>query len=480
MRNAKQKKTVPAKNSEAIFWRPPVHKAPPGRRKERTRILPVRRGFSAPGVPRRLPGWSFLRGLPFLRRLLCPVFRHFSAGVPLSCPRLAGSLLLLRLVWPVLPGACLPLAAVRLCVRGFCCRFCGLFGSPPGVQGGAAARAAVREACLRWARVLRPLLFDLSLRPRRLAASTFFRKDLDKAAVCLPSVRLCLRVFRLSFVCSCLTFASQNSFHLSLMPRRAPHFLFGKKMGEKNREGLRPFEPHSCALRPIFSFSALLAGLTALRAANRRLTGKRLKSQGAKLSFSSVSVRRGDACSLWPISPFLSLLAGLTALRAAIRRLARETPEKPKEQSSAFRAFLCVGDAPGPFAWLGFLPATGNRGQDFWLARETPEKPKGNQPRACETRGRKRQGRELPTAGCARIAQRSRGLSPCPGKQKPCAGAHPEPAACVRDVGKKKTGSANCPPQVCANCSAQPRRRKSSAKLCGKRLDNSDKLYYNK
>ena len=50
----------------------------------------------------------------------------------------------------------------------------------------------------------------------------------------------CLRGFSLlSFAFSCLTFASQKSFHLSLMPRRAPHFLFGKKMGEKNREGAR-------------------------------------------------------------------------------------------------------------------------------------------------------------------------------------------------------------------------------------------------
>ena len=60
------------------------------------------------------------QGLPFLRRLLCPVFRHFSAGVPLSCPRLAGSLLLLRLVWPVLPGpACWKCARVLPCAAFF-------------------------------------------------------------------------------------------------------------------------------------------------------------------------------------------------------------------------------------------------------------------------------------------------------------------------------------------------------------------------
>ncbi len=85
-------------------------------------------------------------------------------------------------------------------------------------------------------------------------------------------------------------------------------------MGEKNREGSGaplPFEPHSSALRPISPFLSLLAGLSGPSAANRRLAGKRLKSQGAKLSFSSVSVRRGNACTLRLFSPFFSLLAGL-------------------------------------------------------------------------------------------------------------------------------------------------------------------------
>ena len=35
----------------------------------------------------------------------------------------------------------------------------------------------------------------------------------------------------------------------------------------------------------------------------------------------------------------------------------------------------------------------------------------------------------------------------CPGKQEPCVGAHPEPAACVRGWAKKQTRSANCPAQ---------------------------------
>ena len=38
------------------FFGGPGSQGPPGQAKERTRILPVRRGFSAFGVPRRLPG----------------------------------------------------------------------------------------------------------------------------------------------------------------------------------------------------------------------------------------------------------------------------------------------------------------------------------------------------------------------------------------------------------------------------------------
>ena len=44
--------------------------------------------------------------------------------------------------------------------------------------------------------------------------------------VCLPSVRLCMRVFHLSFAFSCLAVASQTSFHLSLRPRREFPCLF--------------------------------------------------------------------------------------------------------------------------------------------------------------------------------------------------------------------------------------------------------------
>ena len=230
--------------------------------------------------------------------------------------------------------------------------------------------------------------FHLSLRPRREfpclspPAALFpacgschlllFRRLLRP----LPVFSFCIvRAGFLScfFALSCLTSSSQISFHLSLMPRRAPHFLFGKKMGEKNREGLRPFEPHSCALRPITPSSALLAGLTALRAANRRLAGKRLKSQRAELSFSSVSVRWGRA-GAFPCPGKQELSAGTHPERTA-----------------------CVRGSNADTNTVRVLPTAGAR--------------------ACETRGRKRHG--------ARLARRSRGLFPCLRKQEPSVGPAP-------------------------------------------------------
>ena len=73
VRNAKQKKAVPAKNSEAIFWRPrftwPLRAG-----KRANANFACSEGFFLSGVPRHMAGW------PFLRRLVCPVRRLFSAS----------------------------------------------------------------------------------------------------------------------------------------------------------------------------------------------------------------------------------------------------------------------------------------------------------------------------------------------------------------------------------------------------------------
>ena len=76
VRNAKQKKTVPAKNSEAIFWRPrftwPLRAG-----KRANAHFACSEGFFLSGVPRHMAGWPFLRGQPLLCGLLCPVPRRF-------------------------------------------------------------------------------------------------------------------------------------------------------------------------------------------------------------------------------------------------------------------------------------------------------------------------------------------------------------------------------------------------------------------
>ena len=287
-----------------------------------------------------------------------------------------------------------------------------------------------------------------------------------------------MRALSCFFALSCLTFSSQSSFHLSLRPRRASTF-FRKESRQRFAKGLRPFEPHSCALRPIFFSSALLAGLAALWAANRRQIRETLEKPRSKAQLFKRFCAKGNACALSLISPFFWLLAGLSGPSAANRRLAGETPEKPKEQSSAFRAFLCVGDAPGLFS--------------AWKNRSSARARTRNQLRACAARRRKRQGARLAhrrcagvrdagkkqtgqtalqaadalqaatrvtslplqtalrrDGACANCSPQARAFS-LPGKQKLGEGSHPETTACVRGWAKAQTR--------CANCPAQPRRR---------------------
>ena len=66
------------------------------------------------------------------------------------------------------------------------------------------------------------------------------------------------------------------------------------------------------------------------------------------------------SCALRPISPFPALLAGLAALRAANRRQIRETLEKPRSRAQLFKRFCALGTRRG-FCPAGFLPAAGNR-----------------------------------------------------------------------------------------------------------------------
>ena len=160
--------------------------------------------------------------------------------------------------------------------------------APPGRQ------KSEREFCLFGGVFLRPMCRAMWRADRFCAACRSCGGFCAWPALFIRSV-LCLRgFFLLSFTFSCLTFASQNSFHLSLRPRRASTF-FRKESRQRfaRGRGSAPFEPPFLCPAADLPFSRAAGRLNGPSAANRRLTGKRLKSPGAELSFSSVSVRRG-------------------------------------------------------------------------------------------------------------------------------------------------------------------------------------------
>ena len=119
------KKTVPAKNSEAIFWRPrftwPLRAG-----KRANANFACSEGFFLSGAPRRLPGLAaFSKPAAVWPVGFCAwCFGVFSVGVPLPCSRPVGCPPFF--VWPALP-------ACRLAVVGFisglqaACRFCANF-----------------------------------------------------------------------------------------------------------------------------------------------------------------------------------------------------------------------------------------------------------------------------------------------------------------------------------------------------------------
>ena len=303
-----------------------VHKAPPGRQKsEREFCLPG--GVFLRSACRAVcRGWSFLRGLPFLRRLLRPVPRRFFCQCVAALVLACGSLLLLCLAWSGL--RCLPFALRALVCAGFSFLF---------------------------------------------------------------------------FAISCLTFASQKFFHLSLRPRRASTF-FRKESRQRFARGAARRSPSNPIPAPCGQSSPLprcWPAYAAFQAANRRLTGKRLKSPGAELSFSSVSVRRRTPAPFRRSPLFPRCWPAYTALRAANRRLAWETPEKPRSKAQLFGRFCAWGNG-----WPHVLHIHGSLGRAF--ARRVSSRPQGtrvgrkpaqenrssawdhtrNQPRACAA-GRK-------------------------------------------------------------------------------------------
>ena len=176
-----------------------------------------------------------------------------------------------------------------------------------------------------WLSCLVPWLFSAGLplpcsRPaRRLLLLCLVRSALPPVAFvfvlrCRGLLAVCAALLSRFFVLSCLTSSSQNSFHLSLRPRRASTF-FRKESRQRFAKELRPFEPHSCALRPIYFSSALLAGLTALRAANRRLIWETLEKPRSRAQLFKCFCAKEDVCTLSPIPPLSRCWPAYAAFR---------------------------------------------------------------------------------------------------------------------------------------------------------------------
>ena len=218
----------------------------------------------------------------------------------------------------------------------------------------AAARAAVRALCRRWARVL-----HLCSRPACLAACCFcawsaclvFFRFCEGFHACRLFARsvCCLCGFFLSiFALFCLNSSSQKAFHLSLRPRRASTF-FRKESRQRFAKGLRPFEPHSCALRPIFSFSALLAGLRGLSGRKPPADGETLEKPRSRAQLFKRFCAKENACALRLISPFFSLLAGLHGPSGRKPPADRGNARKAKGAKLSFSGVSVRGGCAGAF-----------------------------------------------------------------------------------------------------------------------------------
>ena len=160
------------------------------------------------------------------------------------------------------------------------------------------------------------------------------------------------------------------------------------------------------------------------------LFGKTEARRGRAPEINRVRARHGNETN--PVRDLLTagaLLASLAAIRPQTAGLTGKRPKSQRSRAPAFRAFLCVGDAPGllPGGFppgrreqeVGFLPARENR-SSAWACTQ-------KEPRACVAGQRCKPG--------ARLAHRR------------CAG--------VRDTGRKETRCANCPAQ--ARTRNQPR-----------------------
>ena len=256
-RNAKQIKFRAGQKQRSDFLAAPFHKAPPGRQKSEREFCLFGGGFLRPACRAM---WRADR--------FCAACR--------SCGGFCA--------WPAL------FCRSVLCVRGFSLLFFYPFLPDFCLSKifSLVAQAATGPFLLVPSRGFVPGL-------RVLSPAAFSRTFAPVA--CLPVLRWERGFSPLFFTLPCPTFSSQTSFHLSLRPRRASTF-FRKESRQRfaRGRGSAPFEPPFLCPAADLPFFALLAGLTALRAANRRQVRETLeKAKEQSSAFSSVSVQRGTS-----------------------------------------------------------------------------------------------------------------------------------------------------------------------------------------
>ena len=124
----------------------------------------------------------------------------------------------------------------------------------------------------------------------------------------------------------------------------------------------------------------------ALWAANRRQIRETLEKPRSRAQLFKRFCAKGDACALRLLTPFFWLLAGLSGHSAANRRLTGKRPKSQGAELQLFGRFCALGMRRG-FCPAGFLPAAGNRRWDFSLPGKT-EAQRGLAPGTSRVRAR--------------------------------------------------------------------------------------------
>ena len=199
-----------------------------------------------------------------------------------------------------------------------------------------------------------------------------------------------------------------------------PIFFSERKWGKRTARGAAPSNPipAPCGQSSLFRAAGRLNGPSGRKPP---ADGETLEKPRSRAQLFKRFCAKGDACALWLISPFLSLLAGLTALWAANRRLTGETPEKPRSRAQLFGRFCAWGNV-----WSHVLLVHGNLARAFARPQGTGAGLPACRENRCRARAHTRKNRVRARLGtktnsaarfahrrCARRSRAGAAGSPC-------------------------------------------------------------------